>query len=80
MWSIQTLYKYYKDSNCCQERLKRLEKGEASVTGTILRWQIADLFDVATWHVASNDCSHFCFVPALYEAAFERLEPLLPSS
>ncbi|KAL9186030.1 hypothetical protein ACHAXT_005268 [Thalassiosira profunda] len=75
-----TLYRYYKENTCCREHLERLEKGDASVTGTILRWQIADLFDVPQWHVASNDCSHFCFVPALYEAAFERLELLLPSS
>mmetsp|Transcript_13429 Transcript_13429/g.29162 ORF Transcript_13429/g.29162 Transcript_13429/m.29162 type:complete len:292 (-) Transcript_13429:138-1013(-) len=72
-----TPYKYFIDSKCCEKRLNRLRKGNTSVTGTILRWNIADLFDVPLWHASKGDCSHFCYVPQLYEAAFERLRLLL---
>lgn len=72
-----TVYKYYVDSQCCEKRLERYNKGNGTVTGTILRWNIADLFDEPQWHASTGDCSHFCYIPALYEAAFERLDLLL---
>ena len=43
------------------------------MTGKILQWNIADLFDVQQWHFDNNDCSHFCYLLPLYESAFERL-------
>ena len=49
----------------------------STVTGTILRWNIFDLFDVPMWHTDDLDCSHFGYIPQLYEAAFDRLELLL---
>jgi len=74
-----TVYKFFVDNQCCAKRIDRIRNGNAStVTGTILRWNIADLFNVPSWHVAPKDCSHFCYVPSPYEAAFERLELLLP--
>ena len=74
-----TVYKYYTTEKCCDNRLERLKSGNGNVTGTILRWEIADLFDVPLWHVDDMDCSHFCYVPSLYESAFERLILLLQS-
>ncbi|KAL7540222.1 hypothetical protein ACHAXR_009953 [Thalassiosira sp. AJA248-18] len=73
-----TLFKYYTNERCCEKRLERLKNGNATVSGTILRWNIADIFDVPLWHASGSDCSHFCYVPALYETAFERLRFLLP--
>lgn len=75
-----TVHNYYIASNCCEERLQKLRQrgGSGTITGTILRWSIADLFDQPSWHAARFDCSHFCYIPAMYEAAFERLELLLP--
>ncbi|KAL7447183.1 hypothetical protein ACHAXM_010551 [Skeletonema potamos] len=79
---LPTVYRYYLEKNCCKEKRERLERlreqGDANVTGTVLRWEIADLFDVPSWHSADRDCTHFCYIPALYEAAFERLDLLIP--
>ena len=74
----RTVYNYLKENNCTK-RLERFTKegGSSLTTGTILRWNIADLFDVPQWH--HGDCSHFCYVMPVYEAAFERLLYLLPS-
>ena len=74
-----TVYKFYTTEKCCDNRLERLKSGNGNVTGTIMRWEIADLFDVPQWHVDDMDCSHFCYVPSLYESAFERLILLLQS-
>jgi hypothetical protein len=63
---------------CCKERLERVRRVNSIVTGTILRWNVYDLFDVPSWHAGPNDCTHYCYVPSLYEAAFERLLLLLP--
>lgn len=73
----RTVYKYLVDNNCT-ERQERFEEGEPNVTGKILRWNIADLFDEPLWHQDNGDASHFCYIPPLYEAAFQRLELLLP--
>ena len=77
----RTIYKFLLEQNCTA-RLARFQAdhNEGSiVTGRILRWNIADLFDVPEWHSGKGDCSHFCYVPPLYEAAFERLDLLLPT-
>mmetsp|Transcript_30025 Transcript_30025/g.63669 ORF Transcript_30025/g.63669 Transcript_30025/m.63669 type:complete len:102 (+) Transcript_30025:1431-1736(+) len=71
----RTVYKFLLENNCI-ERLERYTSN-SSATGNILRWNIADMFDVPTWHHSSGDCSHYCYVPPLYEAAFERLDLLL---
>mmetsp|Transcript_18160 Transcript_18160/g.39515 ORF Transcript_18160/g.39515 Transcript_18160/m.39515 type:complete len:602 (+) Transcript_18160:168-1973(+) len=74
-----TPYKFFSDNNFTRhmERFRGGDDGKDSnlVTGKILRWNIADLFDVGQWHI--SDCSHYCYVPPLYEAAFERLLLLL---
>jgi len=73
-----TVYKYYIE-NDITARLRRFQESEDNIiTGRILHWSIADIFDVPEWHVKHDDCSHFCYVPPLYEAAFERLLLLLP--
>ena len=58
--------------------MQRYHENDGNITGTILKWNIADIFDEPLWHFDQADCSHFCYVPPLYEAAFERLELLLP--
>ena len=83
--STRTLYKHLVDNNCA-DWLRRYrgtsstngneESSSSFVTGKILRWNIADLFDVPLWHF--SDCSHFCYIPSLFEAALERLNLLLP--
>mmetsp|Transcript_10509 Transcript_10509/g.18658 ORF Transcript_10509/g.18658 Transcript_10509/m.18658 type:complete len:139 (-) Transcript_10509:139-555(-) len=70
------VYKFSVESNCTK-RLERLQ-GNSNVTGKILQWNIADLFDVQQWHFDNHDCSHVCYILPLYEAAFERLGLLLP--
>ena len=72
----QTVYNFFKTNNCTKRR-KEVEDDNPIKTGAILRWNIADLFDVPQWH--ESDCSHFCYVMPAYEAAFERLDLLLPS-
>ena len=59
------------------DKLLAYEGVEENVTGLILRWNIADLFDVPWWHYDSLDCTHFTYVPPLFEAAFRRLHMLL---
>jgi len=72
----RTVYNFFKTNNCTKRR-KEVEDDNPIKTGAILRWNIADLFDVPQWH--ESDCSHFCYVMPAYEAAFERLDLLLPS-
>lgn len=74
---IGSLYREYLRANCCQKRLERLRSLNPLVTGRILRWSIADLFDVPVWHAKKLDCSHFCYIPSLYDEAFYRLDLLL---
>ena len=73
----QTPYKFWRDNNCMLTERERMRLGNSNVTGEILQWRIFDLFDVTSWHKDDLDCSHFCFVPPLFEAAFERLRLLL---
>eukprot|EP00578_Thalassiosira_sp_NH16_P030140 CAMPEP_0181078204 /NCGR_PEP_ID=MMETSP1071-20121207/1361_1 /TAXON_ID=35127 /ORGANISM="Thalassiosira sp., Strain NH16" /LENGTH=801 /DNA_ID=CAMNT_0023159503 /DNA_START=172 /DNA_END=2577 /DNA_ORIENTATION=- len=83
----QTTFKFWNDNNCTkriereQLRLSNFSGGIGEhgdhVTGTIHRWNIFNLFDVEWWHSKDMDCSHVCYVPSLFEAAFERLELLL---
>ena len=72
-----SLHSYYVKSGCCGARRERLEGLPGEVTGRVLRWDVSDLFDVPSWHVDNNDCSHFCYVPGLYGEAFGRLAVLL---
>lgn len=73
-----TVYKYWLKNNLTGdiEAFNR-RKDNDTVAGKIYRWNIYDLFDVATWHTSNDDCTHFCFVPQLFEAAFHRLDLLL---
>lgn len=91
--NYRTVYKYLLDSNVTEgthylqknnitEGLRHYGRMMRSnhtniMTANVLRWNVADLFDVPIWHAGSMDCSHFCYVPNLYEAAFERLSLLL---
>ena len=74
---LRTVYKHLVENNSTK-RLERYHESEANITGTILKWNIADIYDEPAWHHSNGDCSHFCYIPPLYEAAFERLELLLP--
>ncbi|MCP4746578.1 MAG: hypothetical protein GY874_10640 [Desulfobacteraceae bacterium] len=82
--NYQTIYNFWRDNGCTEQierELSRLSNlngiEERHVIGTIFRWSIFDLFDVTRWHSKDMDCSHFCYIPPLFEAAFERLELLL---
>ena len=75
--AYRTVYRHLRQHHCTA-RLVRY-RGADNVTGTILHWDVADLFNVPMWHTSNGDCSHFCYVPPLYEAAFERLELMLPA-
>ena len=68
---VQTIHKFLLDNGLQQPAAERV------VSGEILRWNTFDIFDVPSWHTKNNDCSHFCYVPALYETALERLGILL---
>lgn len=78
----RTVYRFLVENNCTKQLNKRFRGGDDSNStlrgGKILRWNIDNLFDHAQWHVSDDDCSHFCYVPPMYEAAFERLDMLLP--
>jgi len=80
----QTIYNFWRANNCTepmereQLRLSTLNSTEERhATGTIYRWNIFDLFDITQWHAKDLDCSHFCYIPPLFEASFHRLELLL---
>ena len=75
----QTIYSFWRANNCTEHMAReriRLQNS-TSVTGSILRWNVFDIFDEPQWHKSSGDCSHFCYLPSLFETAFERLELLL---
>lgn len=73
-----TVYSYWLRNNLTDdiEAFKRRNENEMT-TGKIYRWNIFDLFNVPTWHAENSDCTHFCFVASMYEAAFHRLDLLL---
>jgi hypothetical protein len=71
-----TVYAYWIANNMTEE-LKLHEDDEPIVTGTIHNWPLFDLFNTPMWHFNAVDCTHFCYIPALYEEAFERLDLLL---
>mmetsp|Transcript_79864 Transcript_79864/g.222395 ORF Transcript_79864/g.222395 Transcript_79864/m.222395 type:complete len:545 (+) Transcript_79864:116-1750(+) len=76
----RTLYHHLVRNNVtarAEEFRRTYAETKGMVTGNVLRWEIADLFDVPSWHFRDSDCSHFCYVPALYEEAFRRLDLLL---
>ena len=73
--SVRSVYRFLSDNNLT-DRLGRYE-GKDEFSGKVHRWDIADLFDVPLWHVHDKDCSHFCFVPRMFELAFYRLNLLL---
>jgi hypothetical protein len=78
--NCRTVYKHLLENNLTvkADTMKKLyENNDGIVTGNILHWDIADLFDVPDWHAGNSDCSHFCYIPALYEEAFRRLHWLL---
>ena len=74
--------KYWLDNKCTDrvEREKNRLKNDTTANGSILRWNIFDLFGNIKWHSKDMDCSHFCYVPTLYDNVFERLELLLAPS
>ncbi|KAL3793881.1 hypothetical protein HJC23_002128 [Cyclotella cryptica] len=76
---FQTIFKYWLDNNCTErvEREKRRLNNDTTVTGSILRWNIFNLFENIKWHSKDMDCSHFCYIPSLFDNAFERLELLV---
>eukprot|EP00804_Cyclotella_cryptica_P025953 CCRYP_002772-RA/>CCRYP_002772-RA protein AED:0.36 eAED:0.36 QI:0/-1/0/1/-1/1/1/0/463 len=74
--NCRTVYKHLVDNNLTDLADAVRRRGDL-VKGEILRWNIADLFNVPQWHSSDSDCSHFCYIPALYEEAFRRLDLLL---
>lgn len=78
--NCRTVYKHLIDNNITSkaEAMEKIHEDKGGmVTGDILQWNIADLFNVPQWHSSNSDCSHFCYIPALYEEAFRRLNWLL---
>lgn len=79
--SFQSVFKFWTANNCTEqiEREQRRLSGplNGSVTATIYSWNVFDVFDVPAWNNKDGDCSHLCYVPALFEASFNRLELLL---
>ncbi|KAL7534598.1 hypothetical protein ACHAXR_005984 [Thalassiosira sp. AJA248-18] len=75
----QTIYKFWRDNNSTEhmERERSRLANLSRIEGKIFRWSLFNLFDVISWHSADLDCSHVCYVPQLFEAAFERLELVL---
>jgi len=83
----QTIHKFWRDNNCTEhierERLRLINLGSEKeqknvvVKGTIMRWNVFDIFDVRLWHTRNKDCSHYCYIAPLFETAFERLEILI---
>eukprot|EP01062_Namystynia_karyoxenos_P063539 TRINITY_DN56347_c0_g1_i1.p1 TRINITY_DN56347_c0_g1~~TRINITY_DN56347_c0_g1_i1.p1 ORF type:complete len:547 (+),score=116.41 TRINITY_DN56347_c0_g1_i1:160-1641(+) len=56
------------------ERRRHAERGGALVVGLVWRWRVWDLFvDHTEWHYNQWDSAHFCYIPTLWDAVFERL-------
>ena len=69
-------------ANNMTDELERHADAEAIATGTIHNWPLFDLFNTPMWHsdqavIGCCDCTHFCYIPTLFEEAFERLDLLL---
>ena len=45
--------------------------------GVVWKWPLFHLFDGAWEYHLTNDCTHFCYVPELFNAAFETLRLVL---
>jgi len=75
--AYQTVYQFRKS-----RKLKTWvdEQDDPMRIGVVLRWLIADLFDNYLWHPENRDCSHYCYAPQLFDAAFQRLDLLLRES
>lgn len=74
-----TVFSYWLTNGMAVE-WSNVERQNPIANGTIREWHLFDLFDVPMWHSADHDCTHFCYVPTLYESAFERLYLLLLST
>lgn len=72
-----SVYSYWKRNNLTEDIEAFLRMKNTTAIGEILHWNIYDLFDVSSWHSENSDCTHFCFIPAMFEGAFYRLELLL---
>ena len=40
-------------------------------------WPVLRLFDVPEWHMSDGDCSHYCFIPALFDESFLHISDIL---
>ena len=61
-----------------KNKLKTTENEDEKVVGEVWEWKVFDLFDEAyEFHSSLGDCTHFCFVPELFNAAFETLRRVL---
>jgi hypothetical protein len=72
-----SVYSYWLRNNLTKEVEDFTRQHNATVVGKILRWNIYDLFDQYTLHSEDIDCTHFCFVPWMFDAAFHRLNLML---
>ena len=75
-----TIYMYWLRNNMTNELESIHKRRDNRTVGKILNWNIYDLFDEAAWHTGDRDCTHFCFVPPMFEAAFHQLDLLLSAT
>eukprot|EP00756_Hemistasia_phaeocysticola_P044897 Hpha_TRINITY_DN18677_c0_g1::TRINITY_DN18677_c0_g1_i1::g.115630::m.115630 len=48
------------------------------LVGPLWRWPVWDLFvGHHEWHMEGHDCTHFCFMPTLWEALYDRFTLLM---
>ena len=51
---------------------------ESDVVGVVWKWPLFHLFDQAwEYHASPQDCTHYCYVPELFNAALESLRLVL---
>ena len=57
---------------------KKKKKKENELVGEVWEWPVFELFDEAyEFHSSLGDCTHYCFVPELFNAAYETLRRVL---
>lgn len=69
-----TLYNWWRENNYTS---RAASSHAAMQTSKVVYWPVFDIFDVPEWNQGGGDCSHFCYVPAMFSAAISRLAELL---
>ena len=74
----QPLHRWYNASwSTWRPFLSSLAQRSAVPAGPLHVWNDTKLFDLPALHPAPHDCTHFCYVPWLYERAFAELAGIL---